>query len=216
MYTQNQSGHVNLIPIIFLSVSLVAALSFGGWAFMERQDYKDNVDAKVASAVTRARQAESIEKDKQFAEALKRPLKTYTSPDQYGKVSLEYPKTWSVYNDTTLGSGDDLELYFSPDIVGALDDENSTYALRLQVVDSTYDEVAGDYRSEDGLQIAPYALPSVSEVVGVRVTGQIEDNKQGVMVILPLRDKTLKIFTQSTDFVSDFDNIILPNVSFSP
>jgi len=36
------------------------------------------------------------------------------------------------------------------------------------------------------------------------------------MILLPLRDKTLKISTESQQFVGDFDNIILANLKFVP
>jgi hypothetical protein len=53
-------------------------------------------------------------------------------------------------------------------------------------------------------------------VTGVRVDGQIADNIQGSMIILPLRDKTQEIWTESNSFLPDFNNNILPNLTFSP
>jgi hypothetical protein len=64
--------------------------------------------------------------------------------------------------------------------------------------------------------IAPYALPKVPSVVGSRVDGSITPQKQGSMIILPVRDKTLEVWTESTSFLDDFNKNILPNMSFSP
>jgi hypothetical protein len=36
------------------------------------------------------------------------------------------------------------------------------------------------------------------------------------MVVIKVRDKTLKIYTESTDYMSDFNDIVLKNLTFSP
>jgi hypothetical protein len=56
----------------------------------------------------------------------------------------------------------------------------------------------------------------VPKIVGDYVKGQIQSDKQGEMVLLPLRDQTLAIWTESTAFENDFNNIILKNFTFSP
>jgi hypothetical protein len=53
-------------------------------------------------------------------------------------------------------------------------------------------------------------------VVGSRIDGEISQKKQGAMIVMPMRDKTLRLWTESRDYVADFDNIILPGFSFSP
>lgn len=216
MINHNQDGAVNplLVSLITAVVLLLGTLGFGFWAFAERQDYKNNSDEKVVAAVAEARADEAATKDRQYAEAAKLPNKTYTSPDEYGRVVVTYPKTWSLYNNTS--PGEDLDLYFNPDVVAAIGGEGNTFALRLQVLDQAYDEVVSNYEDAEGVSIEPYSLPKVPSVVGMRVSGQIEDEKQGVMVILPVRDKTLQVFTESDSFRGDFDNTILTNLTFSP
>ena len=44
----------------------------------------------------------------------------------------------------------------------------------------------------------------------------LNGDKQGTMIILPVRDKTLKIWTEGNEFVGDLDKIILANLSFVP
>jgi hypothetical protein len=53
---------------------------------------------------------------------------------------------------------------------------------------------------------------------GVYLTGQIntqEQNQNGAMVIIKVRDKTLQISTQSNEYINDFNNI-LNTLTFSP
>lgn len=218
MNKHNQDGAVNvlLIPLILASLLLLGTATFGFWAFGERQDYKNNADQKIVAAVTLAKQQEGALKDKQYAEAAKLPLKTYNGPEQYGSIALQYPKTWSAYVAQGTGNDASLDGYFNPDVVSSVDDKNSTFALRLQVVNNTYSEELQNYQDTEGVTITPYALPKVPKVIGVRITGQIEENKQGSMVVLPVRDKTLKIYTEAQAYLSDFDNNILPNLTFSP
>jgi hypothetical protein len=218
MINRNQNGSINvlLLPLVVACVLLVSAVGFGYWAFGSRQDYKNNVDEKISVAVAAAKEAESATKDKQYSEATKLPLKTYNGPEQYGSVSLQYPKTWSAYIDTTTKGEAALDGFFNPDTVPAIDDENSIFALRVQVVDQTYSEVLSALNNQEGITVSPYALPKLPKIIGVKVQGQIENEKKGVMVILPVRDKTLKIYTEADAFQADFNNSILPNLTFSP
>jgi hypothetical protein len=218
MDKHNQDGSINvlLLPLILASVGLIGMLAFGAWAFSSRQDYKTNVDAKIAEAVTIAKQQESAEKDRQFAEAAKQPLKTYSGPDQYGSIALQYPKTWSGYVAVADGGGVALDGFFSPDVVPSVQDQNNSFALRVKVVDQSYSEVVSEFTDNEAVTATPYALPKLPKIVGIRVEGQIENQKQGSMVILPVRDKTLQVYTQSETFLNDFNTIILPNLSFAP
>lgn len=218
MKKHNQDGAVNvlLVPLVLASLFLIGALTFGYWAFSSRQDYKDNVDQKVSAAVTVARREESISKDKAFAQAEKNPFKIYNGPEQYGSIAVTYPKTWSAYVDSTKNSGATVDGYFAAGAVPSITDDNSTFALRVQVLSQAYSEVLRSFTGQPGITTTPYALPKVPKVVGVKMTGQIEDDKTGTMVILPLRNTTLEIYTTAPAFNGDFNDIILPNFTFAP
>lgn len=216
MIKHNQDGAINplLLPLIIAGVLFISALIFGGWAYSSRQDFKNNTDQKIGLAVTAAEASESERKDKEFAEIAKSPLKTYAGPEQFGSLKLQYPKTWSGYV-SAIGN-ENLEGYFNPNVVPDVADENATFALRIQVLDQTYDNVIAEFDGQEGIVATAYALPKLPNVVGLKLSGQIEQDKQGVMIILPVRDKTIKLFTESKDFENDFNNIILANLTFSP
>ena len=218
MNKHNQDGAVNalLLPLILASLFLIGALVFGVWAFGERQDYKNNVDQKIAAAVTVAKKQEAATKDSQYAEAAKRPLKTYNGPEQFGSIVLQYPKTWSGYVADGSSGSTALDGYFHPNVVPDVGVETNAFALRLQVVDTSYSEVLQDYNDAEGLTITPFSLAKLPKVIGVRISGQIEDQKKGSMIVLPVRDKTLKVYTESDAYLNDFNTNILPNLTFSP
>jgi hypothetical protein len=220
MIKHNQDGSANsLLVSAILVILLIAALVFGVWSFKGRQDYKNNVDIKVAAAVTVAKQLESTAKDTQFAEAQKSPLKTYTGPQTYGSIVFQYPKSWSGYVDDTGNNSNALiDAYFSPNLVPSLTSTNSTFSLRVQVSSQSYSQyVQSLSRSNSSAPaISAYALPKVPGQIGIQLSGTLPDGKQGTMVVLPLRDKTLLIWTDSTQFLSDFNNYILANFNFAP
>lgn len=221
MIKRNQDGAANglVVSLVFAVVMLVAATAFGGWAFMSRQDYKSNTDAKIKDAVIIAKQEESTAKDKQFVEKEKNPLRTYKGPDSYGGVTIQYPKTWSAYVQDTGSGSNPVNGYFNPSYVPSTDGQGSTLALRLQVTNQAYAQTLNRFTSlqkSGKVRVTPYVLPKVPSAVGVQVTGEIESNKQGTMVILPLRAGTVIIWSEGSQYQSDFQNIILPNATFVP
>jgi hypothetical protein len=215
----NQRGAIDilLIPLILVSVLLIGAAGFAYWAFNERQDYKNNSDQKVATAVTAAESRTQAADAKKFAEEAKSPLKKYIGPAAFGSVTVEYPKTWSSY--VVEGESQPLNGYFHPDFVPSAISQDNTFALRVELVQQSYDQVLQQYAGntqQQTVKITPYSLPKVPSIVGARIEGKIATNKDGVAIILPLRNMTLKISTESSQFVPDFNNIILPNVIFTP
>ncbi|MCA9313588.1 hypothetical protein KDA08_04740, partial [Candidatus Saccharibacteria bacterium] len=57
---------------------------------------------------------------------------------------------------------------------------------------------------------------SISGVTGARLDGMLKKDQEGSLVIFPLRDKTLKVWTESKDFRTDFNDIVLKNLTFVP
>jgi hypothetical protein len=130
-----------------------------------------------------------------------------------------FPKTWSAYVDESGAGNMGVNGYFYPDIVPATNGKTSTFALRVVVMDQSYNNTMHSYLSfvtaKKGTVVA-YSLPKLPKIVGSRLDGEIQPNKQGSMVILPLRDKTFEVWTESPQFLPDFNNNILPNLTFSP
>ncbi len=182
---------------------------------MERQDYKDRSDKKSAAAVAVAVEKTKSEKDNEFVEKEKEPLKPYKGPEALGSIAFKYPKTWSTYVNQT--GTNQITILSNPDtVVGG---QGSSYALRVEVVPQQYDAVVGAFDNlvkTKKVTATAYALPKLPETVGLRFDGAITTDRQGAIVVLPLRDKTIKISTESTNFVKDFNSIILPNLTFNP
>lgn len=215
MHKLNEKGEL-LIPLIVVGVLLLGSLAFGFWAFAGRQDYKNNTDQKIAEAVKAAEEVLTIKKDAEFAEEQKLPHTSYTGPAAYGTLDITYPKTWSVYVDEDGGNSQPLNGYMHPRYVMA--DGDSSYALRFQVLGQAYDQALKQFESavrQGKVSVAAYRLPKVESVAGSRLQGEVVSKKQGVMILMPLRDKTLKLWTEGSEYTSDFETI-LQNFTFIP
>jgi hypothetical protein len=109
--------------------------------------------------------------------------------------------------------------YFHPGVVPDVTQRENAYALRVRVEDKKYDSVLKSYQNDveaKKLTATAYALPNVQNTVGTRLDGQVEQNKQGSLIILPVRNMTIEIWVESPSYIADFNNIILPNLTFSP
>ncbi len=222
-YRLNDSGafSVLVVPLVLVSILLIVSVGFGVWAYSSRGDYKNKSDQKSAVAVAQAIKQEDIVKDKQHAEADKQPLKTYIGPEQYGGLHLSYPKTWSGYINGAGTSAQPLDSYFQPDVVPSISNQNAPFALRAQIMNQSYSSVISQYNggiTAKTLTAKPYSYPKVPSVVGIRFDGIVDGGKKatGAIVVVPLRDKTLKIWTENQAYLADFNNSVLPNVTFSP
>ncbi|MGI9027644.1 MAG: hypothetical protein ACR2FM_02240 [Candidatus Saccharimonadales bacterium] len=213
---KSEEGQVNLlvIPLIISGILLLFSIGFGAWAFIGQQDYKKNFDEKVAGEVTVAVDKAKTEKDNEFFEREKNPLKNYTSSAQFGTLSFQYPKTWSAYESE---ENNQLKLLMQPNLISA--NPAAAQSLRVEVINTAYDQAVSQLDSlikQGKVKVVTYSLPKLPSVVGLRIDGQIEDKKTGATVFLPLRDKTIKISVESSDRINDFNTIILPSFTFIP
>lgn len=226
MKKYNQSGGIALVlSDIILVIALIAAAVFGWWAFQQRQDYKNNFDKKVSQEIAKAEAAQKTQLENEFAEREKSPNKTFKGSATYGSITFEYPKTWSGYVDQS-SSNAPINGYFFPDIVPAVNSGSSTppaFALRVELIDTDYDQIVKQFDSQiqqGKLTAAAYVPPKMSKAAnvqtGMRFEGELEQNIQGSMVVIKVRDKTLKIYTQSTRYSSDFNNVVLKTLTFAP
>jgi len=207
-----------LIAAIILGVLLLAVSIFAFWAFNERGTYKDKTDQIVAKEVELAKQQVSDQKDKEFVEKEKNPLQEYKGPATYGSLNIQYPKTWSAYVDEVGRGNMPISGYFHPNFVPGLN-SGTAFALRVEVVGSAYDTEVKAFEPKvkaGKVKVTPYTAAKVPGATGSRIEGEINQGQKGIMVLFPLRDKTIRISTQTEAFAKDFNDIILANLTFVP
>ncbi len=223
----NARGEFNilLIPLILVVLILFGTGGFAYWSYNNMTKYRYHADKVAADAVKAANAQLTTQLNTQFAEQEKKPYKTFTATPTYGSFQVIYPKTWSSYIAVVDGNDPPVDGYFYPDVVPDTGQNNSgnqttvNFALRIQIEQTSYAATLQQYQAQlqaGQVQIQPYTLPKVPSVVGSELTGQIQDQKTGTLIVLPVRGQTLEIWTEGTQFLPDFTKIILPNFTFTP
>ena len=223
-YNSGSGRGKSIIFTVVMVLLLVGSLIFGGWAFKNMQDYKNNSDKKSAAAVEAAKKAQAIQLQAQFDEQSKSPNKVFHGSPTYGSISFNYPKTWSAYVDTS-NSSEPINAYFHPNEVPGTQSKTA-YALRLELVSTDYAQVIQQLNSSitAGKTTAKaYLPPKLSGLANVQpgtlFSGQVNQQDQtqrGTLLAIKVRDKTLEISTQSNDYLPDFTNTILASLNFAP
>ena len=232
MAGQNPMPTAKLVPVaaaqsnsikttIFMVLSIVGgliAVTFIGlfiWMYSQWSDAQANVDSKVNIAVAEAVNEKVEEMENQFIEREKTPYRVFTGPADYGELSLEYPKTWSVYEAKSATNGGDFEAYFNPDrvyVVGS----GTINSLRVIIKDQAYDSFISQYeeRVKNG-KLSVAVRPVGGENANI-YTGQLPGSSdfQGIAAIFKMRDKTALIQTDAMIFSDDYYKV-LDSVKFN-
>ena len=136
MRNRKEQGSVNgwMIGTIGCLVLFLIAGSLAIWMFMSYTQEKNNVDSKIAIEVARGKGEQAEIDQKKFSEEAKNPRIEFVSPNEYGRVSFMYPKTWSVYVDKDGSDRGDYKTYLHPVSVPSLSNKDSRFAFRLEII----------------------------------------------------------------------------------
>jgi len=197
----------SLIAIIGLGVLVLAASSLAIWAYFSYTEQKTNVDGKVNLAVAEGKKAQGDEDATKFAEREKEPNREFVGPDDYGRLTFNYPKTWSVFEATDVSRGGTYAAYLNPVTVPPIS-ATQQYALRVTIEEKDYDQVVKSYESlvkKGDLRNSP---TSANGNNGTRLDGSFSKDIRGSAVIYKIRDKTVTLRTDADTFKPDFENLI--------
>lgn len=203
----HQRGKGILITLIVVSVLLAGALGFGIWAFVNYLDQSRDVDGRVSLAVAAAVKKQADDDAAKFAEQEKLPNRTFSGPEDYGSVSFDYPKTWSVYVAKDTSSGDTYEAYLHPTSVPPVS-ARERFALRVLIESRDYDRVIESYQSQVSRGNLQTSAVRMNDQTGTRLDGVFANDIRGSAVIFKIRDKTLTLRTDAETFKGDFDALI--------
>lgn len=206
--------NVLLIPIIILGVTTLAFGSFSIWSYVSYSDQKNNVDQKINAAVEAAKKEQTQADQKVFLEREKEPYRQFVGPNDLGRVTFNYPKTWSVYNGTN-DSGRQFQAYLQPGVVQPIVSKKP-YALRVSIESRSYAQILTTYQTGVKKGDLKTSRVAVEGLNGTRLDGNFTKDIKGSMVVFKVRDKTLRVYTEADTFRPDFDKIILKSLSFNP
>lgn len=196
-----------LVMVIILSLTTII---FGGlsiWAYSQYQARNTDVGGQIKVATIEAEKKQQEADEKKFAEREKEPNKDFVGPDDYGRVSFKYPKTWSTYIATDPTRGGTYEAYLHPKEVPMVNADEQ-FALRVRIENRDYDQVLESYKSKvNSGDLASSATTSEGNT-GTRFDGNFNNKIRGSAVVFKLRDKTLTMRTDANTFKADFEAII--------
>lgn len=204
-----QSGRIEgwVVALVILSILFVGSSVFAGWSFYNYLDQKNNVDTKIADAVALAKKTQADSDEAKFMERDKQPMRQFVGPDDYGRVTFDYPKTWSVYVADDASNGGDFEAYLNPISVPAASPAQQ-FALRVMIDDRSYDSVINSYSSLVKNGSLKSSSVTVDSHIGTRLDGSFSKDIRGSAVLFKIRDKTLVVRTDATTFTNDFNTLI--------
>jgi hypothetical protein len=196
-----------VITSIFLGILVLVFGSIMIWALVNYNDAKNSLDIKKQQAAQVARDDQKTKDQAIFDEKEKDPLKEFVGPEDLGRVSFKYPKTWSVYVDSIGGGGTAYQAYLNPNVVPSTQGQNK-FALRVSIISQGYNQVLEQYAGLVKQGKLRSAIVTTSGYDGTRLDGSFSQTVQGSAVIFKIRDKTLVLRTDSPSFQTDFDNIV--------
>ncbi|MBQ6130684.1 hypothetical protein IJI72_03305 [Candidatus Saccharibacteria bacterium] len=211
--SNGESSLLKIVIIILLSLLLIGALLLSFYLYTEYRAASTNLDSQIKSAVLDAVKDREDELEAEFAEREKTPNRSFSGPEDYGSLTLEYPKTWSVYVSNDASDGKTFQAYLHPREVPPISDE-TIIALRIKIEDSTLETVSKRYASALKKGTVSSSATSVGGVDATRYDGQITNKLVGSVVIFRIRDKVVTLETDAEAYRDDF-NKILETVTFN-
>jgi len=210
-----ETGSVN--PLLIASILLgVVAAGFAGafiWSYGNYVDQRDNTTQKINVAVTEAQKVQTATDETTYLEKAKQPYSQLVSPDDLGRVSISYPKTWSVYIAKSGSSG--YEAYLNPGSVPAVS-TTQPYAARVVITTGSYESIVNSYTTQVKKGDLLSTPVTVNNFNGIKLAGKFSETRSGSAVIFKVRDKTLVISSDIDSFKDDFNNIVVKSLDFNP
>lgn len=210
-------NRIDLMKTVGLIVASLLAVLFIGlfiWMWVKWNDASTNVKGKVDVAVAEAKNELQTKLESEFEEKEKYPYKVFTGPTDLGELSFEYPKTWSLYVQSSANRGGDYAAYLNPGQVNVVQDD-TVMALRVSIKGTLFDQAISDFAEK--VRSGDMTL-STTVVNGNNVnvyTGKLDNEYQGIICVFKLRDKTVMLQTDSTSVFSDDFYRILKTVKFN-
>lgn len=201
----NHKGSSVLTGVLVFLVVVLAGLS--GWAVYAYIQERNTVQEQIQAAETAAREDQQAQAEEQFEEERRNPFRTYTAPDVFGTVEIDFPKNWNVYVEDTTSGSTQIDLYIHPDMIRMHDSEHP-FAFRMQLIDRLFDDETSDYRRDVERDEMQADTIQVSGVEGVRYRGELDSGFEGVLVALPFRDKTILLWTEGDSYRDEFNQIL--------
>ena len=206
---KKQNDFIKTIAIVMLALVALTFIGLFIWVLIQYNDVRDDTNEKLQLAVAEARDEQRDEDEIECGEQMKRPYLDFVGPVDYGSLSFEYPRTWSLYIEADASNGGDYKAYFNPVQVNPVS-KNTVNALRLTIRDKSFESVTAEYQKaiDRGSDLSVETI-EVGGVVATKYAGNIPNTElNGYVVVFKIRDKTAILQMDAMEFEGDFDRIL--------
>lgn len=208
--TDKKNALIETIILIAVCVIAAVAIVFAVIFLMKYNELQNNYESNKELAVAEARKNQADIDKENFEEQEKLPRTPFTGPSDYGSLSFQYPKTWSVYVDSDGTNNSDYKAYFKPAWVDPVSDSASRYALRFQILNRQYTTVQSDYESKvkNGEMTSSVFNADNNKITGIKYEGKIDEGIQGIVVLVKVNDKTAIFQMDAEVYRKDFEELV--------
>jgi len=204
---KDRSGLIKTILLIFVSLIAATFIVLFVVMYVNWNNAKTDVDGQIKLAVAEAENTLQTKLESEFEEREKYPYRTFAGPTDFGSLTFEYPKTWSVYIPDDASQAKDFNAYLNPGIVSKVSDK-TVMSLRVSIVNKLTENVKTEYqkRVKSGKMTVSTTLVNGNNVDVY--TGELSSKYQGIVCIFKIRDKTAIIQTDAMIFKDDFYRVL--------
>ncbi|MDN5275956.1 MAG: exported protein of unknown function [Candidatus Saccharibacteria bacterium] len=204
-----ERGAINgwlLATIILIFVTLGVG-AFAIWSYINYQDASKVEKTEIDKAVLDSNKTLEDKLEADFTAREKEPNRQFAGPDDYGRLTFDYPKTWSVYVDAADTNNGTYEAYLNPVTVPPVS-KTQQYALRVTIAEKPYDEVIDSFDSLVKKNSLKSSTTQIQGTTATRLEGSFSEDIRGIAVIFKIRDKTVTLRTDADTFRADFDKLL--------
>ncbi len=210
MPTGHRAHHAEIAKTIAIAILGILSVTFLGlfvWKYFEWDTVRTDVDGQIDAAVAVAISENTTKLENEFVEREKYPYRTFSGPADYGSLSFEYPKTWSLYVEQDASNGGEYSAYLNPGEVQPVS-ANSINALRVRIITSAFDEEASHFDKLVESNQVTLTTRSVGGTLANVYSGELNTNLHGILAMFKLRDKTVFLQTDAMLFADEFYKLL--------
>ncbi len=208
---QSQLGGINIsiVVIILLGLLLAGVGSLAIWLFNEYSVQRQTIEEQIVAKVSEAKNDQAKEDEEKYIELSKKPSLRLTGPDEFGRVTFDYPRNWDVYIAKDGLNNEGYEAYLNPGGVPPVDTKtDNRFALRVSVTQGKVDKFLEGYQKQIEKGEVKTSVVSANGHDGTRLDGMIEKDIRGYIVVYKVDDNVLTVRTDAETFKNDFDALI--------
>lgn len=217
-YAEPKKSKAPLILGLLLGLAVIV-IGIMLWLYItvnaEYATVKTDVDGQIDMAVARAISENTTKMEEQFAEREKYPYRTFAGPADFGSLTFEYPKTWSVYiaqDGSTAGS--EFSAFLNPVEVYSTSNSNTINALRVSIRTASFENTVQNYDNQVKSGKMSLNVRNVGTTSANVYSGEINNNMRGIVTIFRIRDKVVTLQTDAELFSGEYFKL-LDSITFS-